>query len=739
MSQEKPSYIDYWFLFMAGKVLEKNPEPSSAALELTQAVYNSRERLGLNFPEAYKEKVFLSDKAAQKGVDPDDVVTVNKIRKNIEIVRECIKARLAVCKHGECPKGDIERNIELMFTALKMSKLEGKLLMFFACMPKGRFQILLDNLYKGVATEEDYAEALGFLLNEKPDDIKEALRPSSTLVGMQFIGVTGKVGQGASHHLEKGIKPVMENNYKSADELLEEMLGPQPRTELTAENFAYMGAEFDEIVGTIEGYLSSPHSRRKNMSFAGPPGSGKTEGAAVVAKILRVKAFLVGAAKKKEGAGYSMEEPTREDRVKATIRAAFIVRQTKMKVILIADEAEDFLRDLNREETKETGSKAFINEMLETLHVPIIFISNRMDLFDPATVRRILPFYHISYMPLMERSKSVQGKIRQYMQVDVSLADAERIAENARNLTIAIIDTCIQCVAQRMKGEKNAELVKAAVTQEIVRAITASNSGYSPLPYEQQGVLPEGFEPALISANKDVRRLVQRFRQAVEKGAAPAGLDILILGPPGSGRKTLANYFALAMGRRAVTMPFDIQTAFKEPDFVHALDLRHAGMDGRVAVLEGADLFYKIANGHPFFKRMRGHSLPTIMLADLPPDEELIQSLSRNFTLCVKTGPLSDFQLALATKTIAGVEYKGAAVPTTLKKVTIGDVVRAARQIRMIGGDMNDFVEALDSPKDMAQEQNKSQMGFRPQSNDAGFNLVAANSNSGASIRPPHV
>lgn len=737
MSEEKLSYIDYWFLTMAAKVMEKRPEPTDANLRLIQSIYDARERLGLVFPDNYVEKVFVSTKAAEKGIDRDDVVTINKIKKNIEIVKTSIKARLGSIKHSECPQGDIERNITLMFNALKMSKIDGRLLLFFACMPKGRFQILLDNLYPEVVSEEDYAEALALLLNEKPDDVKESLKPGSTLVGMQFIGLAGKPGPGSSHSLDKGIKPVMENNYKSADHLLEEMLGPQPRTELKAENFAYMGKEFNEIVETMRGYLDTPHAERKNMTFAGPPGSGKTEGAAVVAQILGVKAFLVGTAKKKEGVGYSMEEPTREDRIKAVIRSAFIVRQTKMRAILVADEAEDILRDLNREATKETGSKAFTNEMLETLNVPFIFISNRTDLFDPATIRRILPFYHISYMPLLERAKAVQGKIKKYMGADISYAEAEYIAEHASDLTIAIIDTCIQSVAKRLKGVRDPEEVKTAIAQEIVRAITASNGGYSPLPYEQHGILPEHFDPRLISANVDAQQLAGRFTRAAQGGKSLAGMDILILGPPGSGRKTLAAYFAQAMGKRTVTLPFDLSAAFKMPDYVHALDLRHAAMDGRIAVLEGADEFYKIANGHPFFKRMRAHVLPTIMLADLPQDEEHIQSLSRNFTLCVRTGPLSEKQLTLAAKDIAGVAYEGEAVPTKLKKVVIADVVRAARQIRMIGGDVHDFLDALDSPKDMARDDAIGRIGFG--AGDAATRKVASNSNAAGSIRQPHV
>jgi signal recognition particle receptor subunit beta len=717
MTDEPVSFINYWYLLMAKKVLARTKEPNDASYKLAKDIFASKDRLGLKWPEEFSMNFGASKKMEERGgLDMNDGYAVAQVKKKIDVIRDAVDERLKTIDRKTVHKGDLERNIDLIKNALKFDNLQGKVLLFFACMPKGHFATLLRALYPETVSYEDYIAAIATLLDERPEDIHKVLEPENTLVGMQFLKLDGKPGGDSVHGLDKGIQPILTKQYKSVEELLNEMLGPQPKSELTEENFSYMQTEFDEIAKTVQGYIKSKKHERKNITFAGPPGTGKTEGVAVLAIKLGVKAFLVGTAKKTQGSGYSVEEPTREDRISALIRSAFIVRQTRMDAILVVDEAEDILRDLNREDTKETGSKAFTNEILENLGVPVVFISNRTDLFDPATIRRILPFYHFDYMPLPERTKAVVSKVEKYIGTKLSSEDAEIIAERAEHLTIAVIDTCIRSVGKRLEQGSDEAVVKQAIENEIVRAITAACRGIPPLPHHVVS-LGERFDPALISVSENAARLRQQFASAAKNGMQSlAGLDVIIMGQQGTGRKTLAKYLVEATGLKPVIIPFDTEMAFKGPYAVHARDLAHAGLDGRIVIFDNAEAFSQIISGHPLMERVRAHKLPSIFIAGLEGKDGHVERLAQEFTVSMRTGCLSDQQVVRAAQNIANIELS-AEEARRLPHLTVSDFTRAARSVRATGQatDVPAFVARLNSVRRMGEEVGRnSGFGFQP-------------------------
>jgi len=691
MSNESKRFVDYWFLTMALRFLNEEDDLNKK-YEVAKVVFSMRGKYGLEFPEGYTMEYNISKAAQDKG-GVEDAYLIGRKKRKTEDVHEQLKLAAERINPQKVKKGDLENNIELLAKALQFSPLQTKLLLFFACAPLGSFMDLVE-AQQDRKTYEDYIKSLAYFLKADAEDVKKELEPESTLVGVQFLGFQ----EGQGHFLDKAVQKILKRNFKSEEELLRGMIGPSPKSELTPENFMYMGREFEEIVSTVEGYVKDPDAGRKNITLAGPPGTGKTEGTAVIGEMLGIPVFLVGTTEKVEGQGFSMEEPSREDRIRALIRSAFIVRQTKMKAILVLDEAEDILRDLNREETKDKGSKAFTNEILESLGVTVIFISNRTDLFDPATIRRILPFYYMHYMPLEERMKAVQAKVEKYTGVKLEIGDVETIAEKAEHLTIAVIDTCIKSVAKRaLHDPQNPQSLLDAIEREVTRSITAANKGVPPVPQVEVLDDVERFDPKLVRASEDIVVLRDHFEQArkADKGRL-AGMDIAVVGPNGTGRKSIAKQLALAAGFKPRVIPFDLGSAVQAPGYAHAMDLLRGNLDGRALIFDAMGEFPIIAGDHPLMNRIRAHPFPTFFVGEyVEKVPNFARRLTEAFTLSVRTGPLTAEQIQYAGRSLLGVEVSQDLV-TGLKDVRVADVERVSRQLQALGqGDAEGFVTRL--------------------------------------------
>ena len=704
------TYMNKWFLMMAARVLEKHSATDRRTYELIKTIFGKKDALGLVFEDPKFALPVPNKKLVEQGREfEDEAFTINLGRK-IEAIKDSVNARAAeISGHEDLPLTNIERNVHMLSAALKFTSARATLLYFFGCMSIGGFQPLIRAQYSDIPTHDDYINAISYLLGIDTKEVKDELAEDSILVGMQFLGME-KFDASATHHVQKNLTAILEGNYKSTDHLLHSLLGPYPKTELTAENFAYLGQQFTDMVATARGYVKNVLMGRKNMTFAGPPGTGKTEGAAVVAAELGVPAFLIGVARKNVDSGYSVEEPTRDDRIRALIRSAFIVRQTKMEAILVFDEAEDILRDLNTKGSKDVGSKAFTNEMLENLGVPIIFISNRTDLMDPATIRRIMPFYTMNYMPFPERVKAIIQKAEKYIGIRLTAEEVDDVAERSRDITIAIIDTALRSVAERMAGSQDRPRIIQEIRNEVIRSQTAINSGVAPIPFMPRPKA-EDFDISVFSTSEDIPRLRGRFAAAKD---AMRGKDFLILGPPGTGRRSLAHFFAATMGRKSRVVNFDLRGAVMAPEIVHGLDLERAALDGDVLVFDNSTDFLKIAAGHPLMDRIHAHQAPTFFIAEEGAQEKSpYPNLLAAFTFAIRTGYLSQQQMVVAGRRVLGVELAANDLKH-VKPTAIGDFYSIRRQVQALAaeGDKAEVVGRLERISNYVEPVGQAALGF---------------------------
>ena len=258
-----------------------------------------------------------------------------------------------------------------------------------------------------ILLHDDYFEAVAFLLDENVQDVQRELAPDSLLVGLEFIEArTDNVGKSKGFPRKQDdyfiphtdVVTLINQQYDDPKDIIRLFMGDPTNGPLTiSENFAYMEQTADDMVATVEGFLDESHSGFKILTLAGEPGVGKTEVTGAVKKAVSKRLnedipFLINGDFRKPGdVGTLLKEPTREERWKRLFRRAYMAHKMGLKCVLVEDDCEEMLKDLNRPDIKEQGSKDFVNRMLKRLGyefgIPVVFITNRPDMFDPATTR----------------------------------------------------------------------------------------------------------------------------------------------------------------------------------------------------------------------------------------------------------------------------------------------------------------------------------------------------------------
>src|SRR5690606_23212189 len=321
-------------------------------------------------------------------------------------------------------------------------------------------------------------------------------------------------------------------------------------------------------------YLEQVKAQRKagvNVLLYGEPGTGKTE----LAKLLA------------EHLGYIPYEVSSQDEDGDTVDGDSRLRALRMAqaffqhkgTVLIFDEAEDIFNDGNWFGEKSTAQthKGWMNRMLETNPVPVLWITNTIECMDPAFVRRFdialevpLPTKHQREHILLQECDELLDK-----------AAKARIG-SAERLSPAVISRAAE-VVRIVRNDFSAEEVPRVLEMLIENTLVAQGH---PRLSKTAGRLPDYYDPRFIQADADLA--------AVAQGSGRAGSARLCLyGPPGTGKTAYGHWLAGQLG-----VPLHIKRGSDllskwvggtEDNIARAF--REAESDGAVLLLDEVDSF----------------------------------------------------------------------------------------------------------------------------------------------------
>lgn len=312
-----------------------------------------------------------------------------------------------------------------------------------------------------------------------------------------------------------------------------ELLSPLSKSELRIDDLQHMSAEIELMKNILAGAMRE-NKHGINVLLVGPPGSGKTETAKVIAEVVGAKLFQVEFIET-EGHHVSMDAA---ERLKSYNLGQRLLQHTSNSVLLF-DEIEDVLEESSFIGSKGLArSKAFTNNLLETNPVPTIWITNRLGRMDPAWLRR---FSFVLEVPVPSRKARERILTRIFSSTRHKLNISEEMKRrilDVESLSAGQIKVALNALDCGRMHPKNSTV--DAQLEILLREPLRLAHGLNGLPKAGRYQM---YDISFVNAGHvDMKHVVQ----GIERNPRAR---ILLSGPPGTGKTGFAHFIAQRLGK----------------------------------------------------------------------------------------------------------------------------------------------------------------------------------------------
>jgi SpoVK/Ycf46/Vps4 family AAA+-type ATPase len=603
----------------------------------------------------------------------------------------------------------VQKNIEALGGLLQLNAAERALLLYGTL---ARYQRELRGLlveFKVGSAQEAYA-AIANVAGVKEQEVAEALRAGSRLER------TGMVENLISEHnitdladlmkVSEQLPPVLMREYKAPAELMAVFTRPAAKSELTATDFAFV-ADDVKVLTTLLANAVASKAAGVNVLLYGPPGTGKTELARVCAQAAGLELFEV------EYADRDGNSLGGRDRYRS-LQISQVFLKASPNVALLFDEVEDVFPPVSADAAQllarmdasdaapssSVSGKAWVNQILETNPVPVVWVTNRIEQIDPAFRRRFQYHLELKSPPPGARESLVA---RSLAGVEVSDGFAQRLSER-RGLTPAQIRTAVR-FAKLAAGEGST--AEAMIERQLGNADKALGTSR-----KQAGARRVVTTYDLSLLNVESRFEMPKIIEALRRRGHGT---LCFHGAPGTGKTALAEHIASELQRPLmIRQASDLVSKFvgeTEQNMAKMFD--EAQSESAVLLLDEADSFlrsrqraersYEVTEVNEMLQGMERFGGLFICTTNL--FDELDEAALRRFTFKVKFRPLraeqreSMFVVEALNGEAGLLTAEQRSRLAALDQLAPGDFAAVKRQIDVLGTgfEADEFLAQLES------------------------------------------
>lgn len=610
----------------------------------------------------------------------------------------------------------VEKNVGLLAGLLQLNPAERALILYGTL---ARYQRDLRGLlveFKVSSAQEAYA-TLAEVAGVDQRDVAEALRAGSRLER------TGMIENLISEHnitdladlmkVSDQLPPVLMREYRDPQDLMAVFTRPATKSALAPADFHFVAEEVDVLTTLLKNAVER-HEAGVNVLMYGPPGTGKTELARVVAQQAGLELYEV------EYADRDGNSLSGRDRYRS-LQISQVFLKASPRVALLFDEVEDVFPPITSdaaqliarlENVGEGGSsgsvngKAWVNQILETNPVPVIWVTNRIEQIDPAFRRRFQYHLELKSPPPGAREALVR---RALGDTAVSAEFVERLTQR-KALTPAQIRTAVRFA--RLVGRDDEADAASAIERLIERQIAHADLA---LGNAERAAAPA--RPVVTTYDLGLLNVESRFEipRVVEALRRRGHGSLCFHGAPGTGKTALAEHIARALGRPLmIRQASDLVSKFVgETEQNMARMFADATGEQAVLLLDEADSFlrsrrraersYEVSEVNEMLQGMERFGGVFICTTNL--FEDLDEAALRRFTFKIHFRPL---RVEQRERMFVAEALGGAAARLTdeqrqrlavLDQLACGDFAAVRRQIDILGEafEPDEFLSQLES------------------------------------------
>ena len=296
-------------------------------------------------------------------------------------------------------------------------------------------------------------------------------------------------------------------------------------------------------LSSIELLFGSQKAGSKVLLY-GKPGTGKTEFVRALSKSLGRDLYIIRS--EDSNGGDSLNQ-----RQRAVIASQNIFRTSRP--IVLVDEADSILNTQHAyfgcEKNTHSDSKAWINSVLESDSVDMIWISNHIDGIDESTKRRFNYSVKFDDLTSSQREKIWEVSQKRYNKL-FSSSEMNELAEvhavNAGSVGIAY---------------KSAQNLPTGIARkekkELVKSIVKNHDSFIGGGSKDKLSVSNFYDPEVVSTDMSVENIISTTRDFYkfleeEWGSNPPiqNLNLLFSGASGTGKTEFAKYIAKTLGKK---------------------------------------------------------------------------------------------------------------------------------------------------------------------------------------------